>query len=123
MMPAKESSTADLSGDLSLDAIEGGDRATKSEIHDALADERRREILSVLVERALPAHTTDIAQAVAAREAGTSVEAVTTEHVATVNRLLYHHQLPKLADAGLVEYDAERGVVEDVADGVEEIVE
>lgn len=72
------------------------------EIFELLANQRRRESLYVLVRREGPITVTELGDEVA------SVVEATPERVATA---LYHVHLPKLADAGVVEYDVETGTV------------
>ena len=54
----------------------------------------------------------DLAVEVAAREAETTVDEVTLEIVKRVHLSLHHSHVPKLADANLVRFDADRGTVE-----------
>lgn len=73
----------------------------------ALAHPQRRTILSVLAEQdGLVAHA-ELARAVIARTSGDDFPGDEAE----VRIQLRHDHLPKLADAGLVEYDAEAGTV------------
>ena len=71
-------------------------------IFELLADERRREALYALYRREDPVPVADLAEEVA------SAVAVGPEHVANS---LHHVHLPKLADAGIVEYDVEAKTV------------
>lgn len=82
-------------------------------VFEALAARRRRLALSVLVEREPPIDVGTLSQAVAEREGSTPDDRA----VHHVQMSLHHAHLPKLADAGLVEYDWERGIVEESVDG------
>lgn len=91
-----------------------------SRLFDALADERRRVVLDCLAGADAPMAVEDLARQVAARRrwgeepAGRSdppADAVHRVHVS-----LHHAHLPKLDDAGLVEYDPDEQVVRAAAD-------
>ena len=73
----------------------------------ALADSRRRTILSVLANQYHPLSTETLARDVAAREDGVAERAVSQDRVDEVRTSLIHVHLPLLNDAGLVGYDAE----------------
>ncbi len=88
--------------------------ASAEAIDDALAllaDQRRRLLLQVMrtydEELTLP----DAAEEVAVRETGHSVTEIPAERVTEVYLSLYHDHLPRLVDAGLLEYDQERDLV------------
>lgn len=81
-------------------------------LFEVLAVRRRRIALSVLTERELPIDVGTLGQAVAERERSAPDE----QTVHRVRMSLHHAHLPKLADAGLVEYDWERCVVEESVD-------
>jgi hypothetical protein len=70
--------------------------------------ERRRAALSVLESRDGPQERADLACGVAAREADGEP---TTGAVEEVEVALHHVHLPKLDRAGLLEYDADEGIV------------
>ncbi|SEW22180.1 DUF7344 domain-containing protein [Natrinema salifodinae] len=76
-----------------------------------LANQRRRLLLEVMrtydEELTLP----DAAEEVAIRETGHNVTNISPEHVTEVYLSLYHDHLPRLVDAGLLEYDQERDLV------------
>jgi DNA-binding transcriptional ArsR family regulator len=71
-------------------------------VFELLANQRRREALYVLYRREGPITVAELADEVA-----TVVEAA-PERVATS---LYHVHLPKLADADIVDYDVQSGIV------------
>ncbi len=53
----------------------------------------------------------DAAEEVAVRESGSTVQELSADRVANVYLSLYHDHLPRLIDAGLLEYDQERDLV------------
>lgn len=73
-----------------------------------LADERRNTVLAVLDARGEPVERTELAREVAVREADGAASA---EAVERLRAELHHVHLPRLAAAGLVEYDVEAGHV------------
>lgn len=76
----------------------------ESERHRLLEVDRRRHALFVLADHVGPIDLDELATAVAEREAG--VDADEAEVVASVATTLHHIHLPKMAEAGVVEYDA-----------------
>jgi len=71
-------------------------------VFELLAPERRRNALHVLYRRSEPMTMTDLAEEVAA------LEDAPTERVAAG---LHHVHIPKLAEEGVAEYDADDGLV------------
>ncbi|WP_230198726.1 DUF7344 domain-containing protein [Halopiger djelfimassiliensis] len=76
-------------------------------VFEAVADARRRTILSVLGNQYHSLSVETLARDVAAREAGANERDVSAESVMQVQCSLVHVHLPCLADAGLVDYDAD----------------
>ncbi|NGM69718.1 hypothetical protein G6M89_11980 [Natronolimnobius sp. AArcel1] len=76
-----------------------------------LSNSRRRRFIEVMrtydEEITLP----DAAEEVAVRESGSSVQELSADQVANVYLSLYHDHLPRLVDAGVLEYDQERDLV------------
>ncbi|QLG50440.1 DUF7344 domain-containing protein [Natrinema halophilum] len=96
-----------------LDWLDEDDVSTEA-LTDAfalLSDRRRRLLLEVMrtyeEELTLP----DAAEEVAIRETGHTVTNIPAERVTEVYLSLYHDHLPRLVDAGLLEYDQERDLV------------
>ncbi|WP_226022001.1 DUF7344 domain-containing protein [Halomicrobium salinisoli] len=77
----------------------------------AIADERRRTCLAVLGDRDGSVPATDLAAEVAARSRGVSLIDVSDDHHRQVLTDLVHAQLPALAEADLVDWDRDAGVV------------
>ena len=74
----------------------------------ALADEQRRAVLAIVESESGPAHRADLARELAAREAGTTPTQTAVDDAAVS---LHHRHLPKLEEAGLIEYDANDGTI------------
>jgi len=79
----------------------------ESERHQLLASERRRTTLEVLSQRITPVDLEELATAVAGRETSVASE----QHRERIRISLHHKHLPKMADMGVVDYDAEAGRV------------
>lgn len=96
-----------------LDWLEGEDipPETIDRAFGLLADRRRRLALEVLrtYEEALT--LPDVAEEVARRETGRSIVNITAETVTEVYISLYHDHVPRLVEAGLLEYEQERDLV------------
>lgn len=96
-----------------LDHLEGDD--FHPEAVDAalrlLSDRRRRLFLEVVTAYEEELTLADAAEAVAEREAGQSVVELSPERIKEVYISLYHDHLPRLLEAGLLEYEQERDLV------------
>lgn len=84
------------------------------EVYSALASERRRQILSVVRRESTPIDVRNLARQVTIQEACDNSKMVTEESIRDVHVSLYHNHLPKLADLGIIEYDTETEVVEEI---------
>ena len=80
-------------------------------IFDALADRRRRELLSHLRDRDGSSTVTEAAEALA-RENAEGSKDYPGEEIERVRTALYHAHVPKLEDLRLVAYDRERELIE-----------
>lgn len=96
-----DETTAPFATDLSLDDAPV----------DVLTDRRRRRVLACLRERDAPMALADLARDVAARASNASPADVSVDRARRVRIDLYHVHLPKLADAGLVAFDADERTV------------
>jgi len=81
-------------------------------IFDVLKNRRRRYTLHYLKQQGRPVELSDLAEQVAAWENDKTVSALTANERKSVYTSLYQTHLPKLADAGIVDYNRNRGVVE-----------
>jgi DNA-binding transcriptional ArsR family regulator len=82
----------------------------ESELYRALADERRRAVLTTLCRRDAPVSESRLAHLVTAREATDSPNAAATADRDRVETSLHHVHLPHLEAAGLVERSDDEGV-------------
>lgn len=94
------------------DGADAEPRLTADQIFDLLRSERRRTVLRYLRDEEGPVSVVDLAERVAAREHDTTVRALASAERERVSVSLCHSHLPKLAEAGVVEYDRDRDVVE-----------
>lgn len=78
-------------------------------VFEALAHQRRRYIVNCLGDE--PLALADVAMEVAARETDTPLADQPTDVAQHVYISLYHHHVPKLEDAGIVQYDRDKKVV------------
>lgn len=86
-----------------LESIERQIDLTSSERHELLEADRRRYVLAVLSDRREPLDLTDLAVAVAQREPGVAED--DPDDVQALATTLHHIHLPKLAEAGIVDYE------------------
>lgn len=89
----------------------GLESATENEIDrtvflKALAHIRRREVLEALREETCPIELIDLAQRVVAE-----CEGLDQTHAERLYISLYHQHIPRLEEAGLIEYDKEAKTV------------
>lgn len=88
------------------------DRLNRDVVFDLLNSSRRRMVLSYLREHGREITVTELAGQIAAMEHDTDVESLSREQRKRVYVSLYQTHIPKLADAGVVDYDPETGTVE-----------
>ncbi|WP_254763815.1 DUF7344 domain-containing protein [Natrinema marinum] len=98
---------------------------SKDEIFHLLQNERRRMVLRYLRGTEGPVRMRDVAEQVAAWEHDTTVEDLTSTQRQRVYIPLYQSHLSKLDNAGLIEYQQNRGIVErkPLADRVDQYLE
>lgn len=89
-------------------------------VFDLLSNTRRRYLLKRLSEIEGGADLGDLATDVAAMENDVSAEEVTTQQRKRTYVSLYQTHVPKLVEAGVVDYDRDAGTVQ-LASGVEQI--
>jgi DNA-binding transcriptional ArsR family regulator len=88
-----------------------GSRLPGEIVEDILSSERRRALLSCLVDCGEAMAVEDLAAAVRARERGVAVDVVDAEDRRAVREDIYERHLPKLTATGVVEYDSMHGTV------------
>ena len=86
-------------------------RLTESQVFDAAKNLRRRYALYYLKSEDEPAELGDLAEQIAAWENDTTVEAITAEQRKSVYSALYQTHLPKLEEAGVLNYDRNSNVI------------
>jgi hypothetical protein len=84
---------------------------TQDDVFEILSSPRRRYLLYYLRQRQEPVELTDLAEHVAAWENGIDPDELTTQERKRVYVSLYQTHVPKLDDAGVVDYDADSGMV------------
>lgn len=80
-------------------------------VFDLLSDQRRRYVLHCLRTYDNPMQLADVADEIAVLERDTVITDIPAEDVKRVYISLYHTHVPKLVDAGVVEYSQERDAV------------
>lgn len=81
------------------------DPTVRDAFHRALAHHRRRTALACLVDNETAGAVADLAEDVAEREHNTAITEIPDDEVQQIHLTLYHIHLPKLAEAGLIDYD------------------
>jgi len=84
---------------------------TQDDVFEILSSPRRRYLLHYLRQRQEAVELTELAEHVAAWENGVDPDELTTQERKRVYVSLYQTHVPKLDDAGLVDYDSESGMV------------
>ena len=98
--------------DTEADCLSEEPAFSKDEIFHLLQNERRRMVLRYLRGTESPVRMRDVAEQVAAWEHDTTVEELTSTQRQRVYIPLYQSHLSKLDEAGLIEYQQNRGIVE-----------
>ncbi|AGB39129.1 DUF7344 domain-containing protein [Natronococcus occultus] len=86
-------------------------RLSKDIIFELLKNRRRREVLTYLLEADETVTLGELAEQIAAWENDTDVNALSSDQRKRVYVALYQTHLPKMDDAGIVEYDQDRGLI------------
>lgn len=92
----------------------------QDEVFEILSSARRRYAISILLQNDEPMALTELAEEIAAIEGDTTVGDLEKQQRKRVYVSLYQTHIPKLADAGVVDYDADSGNVT-LARGAQEI--
>ena len=104
-----DSSTADLPG--ATDGESESDSLALDEVFTLLKNERRRRVLEFLDRTTNPVSLGELAEHIAALEQDTTVDQLHSDERKRVYVALYQGHLPKLDDAGVVDYDKNRGTI------------
>jgi len=84
---------------------------TQDTVYDLLSNKRRRFVISKLRRADGAVSVNELSESVAAWENGVDVDELTDKQTKRVYVSLYQIHIPKLDEAGLVEYDKESGQV------------
>ncbi|WP_049923640.1 DUF7344 domain-containing protein [Halopiger djelfimassiliensis] len=87
------------------------EQLSKDVIFELLKNRRRREVLTYLLEAEETVTLGELAEQIAAWENDTDVNALSSDQRKRVYVALYQTHLPKMDDAGIVEYDQDRGLI------------
>ncbi|WP_327051010.1 DUF7344 domain-containing protein [Halomicrococcus gelatinilyticus] len=98
-----------------------GTESPTDALFEVLASRYRRLVLAELARSRTPTTVPELARRVTAQEIGCPVADVPDDECDSVESVLYHAHLPKLADHEFVEYDPERAVVASSARTVDAI--
>jgi hypothetical protein len=91
---------------------DAGESISKDDLFHLLQNSRRRAVLRYLRGREGPTQMREVAEQVAAWEHDTTVSGLSSNERQRVYVALYQSHLDTLADAGVLEYDKSRGIVE-----------
>ncbi|WP_247728445.1 DUF7344 domain-containing protein [Halovivax limisalsi] len=100
---------------------DGADGLSKDVIFELLKNRRRREVLQYLLEAEETVTLGELAEQIAAWENDTTVAALNSDQRKRVYVALYQTHLPKMDDAGIIDYDQDRGLIE-LADNADLLV-
>lgn len=103
--------TGQNTGETQTGAFEAGHADSLDTYFKILSNQRRRQVLDCLQEYRNPMALSDLADEVAVREYETRITEIPAEKVKEIYISLYHVHIPKMADAGLVEYDQDTDLV------------
>lgn len=103
------------------DTIVIDSEASLDRVFKALANKRRRQVLSVLMQESTPIDARTLARQVAVQEASDTENGAAEESITQVHVSLHHHHLPKLSDMDLIAYDVEEQTVEGTTDTINSI--
>jgi DNA-binding transcriptional ArsR family regulator len=85
------------------------EKLSRDRVFDILSSPRRRYVLYHLREHEGPVELTDLAEELAAWENDTTVDELSPQARKRVYVSLYQTHVPKLEEAGLIEYDSDSG--------------
>ncbi len=84
---------------------------SKDVIFELLKNRRRRQVLSYLLETEQTVTLGELAEQIAAWENNTDINALSSDQRKRVYVALYQTHLPKMDDAGIIDYDQDRGLI------------
>lgn len=84
---------------------------SKDTIYFLLKNQRRRAVIEYLLEEGGSARFDDLVMGIATREKDKGIDEITYKERKSVHTALYQSHLPKLQEAGVVEYDRPSGSV------------
>ncbi len=87
------------------------EKIPKSVLFELLSADRRQEVLRYLDENDGSATVGELAEHIASLECGCEIVQLDSQQRKRVYVGLYQCHLPKMADAGAIEYDSDRGTV------------
>lgn len=90
------------------------------EVFELLSNPRRRFIIAYLRETADPVDIKHLAREIASLENGVPIDDLTDSQEKRVHVSLYQTHVPKLSEAGVLEYEQERGLVTR-SDGIRDV--
>lgn len=94
-----------------VDGAAPANDATLDATFALLAAARRRYALTYLSGRSQPVALADLAEEVAVREHGDPIAAIPDPEVRRIYLSLYHLHVPKMVEAGAIEYDRDRNAI------------
>ena len=83
---------------------------------DLCREKQRRIVLAVLAEQQRSLTTDDLVKMIVTHNHRTPLTEVSGETVARIKTALYHIHIPRLEEAGFIEYDSERQLVDPTAE-------
>ncbi|MGM0718670.1 MAG: DUF7344 domain-containing protein [Halobacteriota archaeon] len=86
-------------------------RSQMDTLHEILAHQRRRDALRCLEGSEHPITVAELAEDVARYERESNLSEISNDVVRRIHLRLYHVDLAKLADVGLIEYDSRTGTI------------
>ncbi|MFP8957280.1 ArsR family transcriptional regulator [Natrialbaceae archaeon A-CW3] len=95
----------------SVTANDTDETLSKDVIFELLKNRRRREVLTYLLDAEETVTLGELAEQIAAWENDTDVNALSSDQRKRVYVALYQTHLPKMDDAGIVDYDQDRGLI------------
>jgi len=110
MSKAIDSSESE-SSDTETAAIEDGRTLPKSVIFEILSADRRQEVLRYLDETGETANLGELAEHIASIECDCEVGQLSSQQRKRTYVGLYQCHLPKMADAGVIDYNSDRGTI------------